>query len=173
MRKFLIVIAAVGILVSLIGCGKNDVPSPTMVLPDKTREISVFYATGRTIVEERHVVKDDKNIITTALNEVFTANPQNNNEIAIVQPQCKVLDTKVDKKGVVTVNFSKEVLDFKAVRKEKLLAYGAIIETLKQFNNVKSVKFQVEGKEAGSIGGKDIHRFWEDVSLNGQPWPIR
>lgn len=172
MKKLLLVVAFVVLVVGATGCSGSDVPPPTKAMPEKTRTVSVFYATGRTVVEERHIVEDNKDIIKTTLNEGFKAQPQDNLDIAIVQPECKVLDVKLDKKGVATVNFSKEVLDFKAERSEKALAYGAILETLKQFDEVKSFKFQVEGKEKGMIGGKDIQKFWGDVSLTGQPWQI-
>ncbi|MBE0447707.1 MAG: GerMN domain-containing protein [Actinobacteria bacterium] len=173
MRKVVLIGAALlALIIIMIGCTGSDVPPPTVSMPEKPREISVFYATGRTIVEERHIVEDDKDIIKTALNEVLTAQPQINADIAIVQPECKVIDVKLDKKGLATINFSKEVLDFTADRKEKLLAYGAILETLKQFDGVKSFRFLVEGKEKGKINGKDIQKFWGVISLFNQPQPI-
>lgn len=157
----------------MLGCvGTENVPPPEITLPAKTRSISVFYATGNTLVEERHIVADDKEIIKTTLNALLAAQPKDNADIAIVQPECDVLAVTVNDNGVATVDFSREVLDFEATKKEKVLAYGAIIETLKQFDSVKSVKFSVEGQEKGSVSGKDIHKFWGDVSLIGQPWAI-
>ena len=155
------------------GCtGSSDVPPPKIALPDKTRSISVFYATGNTLVEERHIVADDKEVIRTTLNELLAARPKDNANIAIVQPECEILAVKVNSKGMATIDFSREVLDFEATKKEKVLAYAAIIETLKQFENIKSVKFMVEGRDNGSVAGNDIHEFWGDVSLIGQPWAI-
>jgi hypothetical protein len=151
---------------------ESDAPPPEMTLPDKTRSISVFYATGKTLVEERHIIADDKEVIKTTLIALLAAQPKNNTDIAIVQPECDILAVTVDDKGAATVDFSREVLDFEASKKEKVLAYGAIIETLKQFEQIKSVKFSVEGQEKGSLSGKDVHRFWNDVSLIGQPWKI-
>ncbi|HCG98338.1 MAG TPA: hypothetical protein DE036_00565 [Actinobacteria bacterium] len=89
-----------------------------------------------------------------------------------MQPECEILAVKVNSKGMATIDFSREVLDFEATKKEKVLAYAAIIETLKQFENIKSVKFMVEGRDNGSVAGNDIHEFWGDVSLIGQPWAI-
>jgi len=172
MKRLLLLVVFVVLVAGTTGCSGSDVPPPTKTMPEKTRDVSVFYATGRTVVEERHIVEDSKDIIKTTLNEGFKAQPQDNLDIAIVQPECKVLDVKLDKKGVATINFSKEVLDFDAEKNEKVLAYGAIIETLKQFDEVKSFRFQVEGKEEGIIGGKDIQKFWGDISLTGQPWKI-
>lgn len=155
------------------GCiGSADVPPPQISLPDKTRSISVFYATGNTLVEERHIVADDKEVIKTTLNELLAARPRDNADIAIVQPECDILAVKVNSKGVATVDFSREVLDFEATKKEKILAFAAIIETLKQFKHIKAVKFMVEGQEKGLLSGKDVHGFWGDVSLIGQPWAI-
>lgn len=174
MRKALFLVLAVFVLSTVaIGCRSSaDIPEPTIKVSEKTKAVLVYYSTGNTIVEEKHIVPDSKSIIKTALNEVLAAKPQQNKDIAIVQPECKVLDANVDEKGAATINFSKEVLDFEALPKEKVLAYGAIVQTLKQFKEVKSVKFLVEGKDNGTVNGKDVRRFWGSVSLIGQPWPL-
>lgn len=173
-RILLLILAAVMLAAAVIGCqGQTGVPDPTISMPEKARTVLVYFSTGNTLVQEKHVVADSKNIIKTAIDEVLAAKPQENKDIAIVQPECKVLDVKVDKEGVATINFSKEVLDFEATPKEKLLAFGAIQETLKQFKELKAFKFQVQGKENGMVNGKDVKRFWEAVSLIGQPWPLK
>src|SRR3990172_8808720 len=98
MKQLLVLLIIAGLAVGALGCLTGDeVPAPTVALPEKARTISVFYATGRTLVEEKHTVADDANIATTALNEVLAAKPQMNTEIAIVQPECKVLDVAIDK----------------------------------------------------------------------------
>ncbi len=155
------------------GCAMGDkyVP-PSADLPEKTTQIFVYYATGRTIVEEKRVVADTPDVVKKALEIALKAQPQDNPDIAVVQPRAKVLSAKVDNSGLATVNFSKQILNFEASKQEKVLAFAAIVETVKQFKNVKKLKFQVEGKESGLLDGKKIENFWGDISLKGQPWDI-
>jgi spore germination protein GerM len=159
----------------LNGCSpaEENVPKPTMSLPEKSAKVSVYYATGNTLVEEKHIVSDDADIIKSTLNELLAAKPQENSEIAIVQPESKVLSANVDKKGLVTINFDRRVLQFDALPKEKKLAYLGILQTLKQFKNVKAIRFVVEGKDSGTIIGKDIQGFWGNITLKNQPWQLR
>ena len=155
------------------GCAFGDKYTPPAAdLPERTRQIYVYYATGRTIVEEKRVIADTPDAIKKALEIALKAQPQDNPNIAIVQPQGKVLNVKVDKSGLATINFNKQILNFEASKKEKALAFAAIIETIRQFKNVKKLRFQVEGKESGFIDGKKIENFWGDISLKDQPWDI-
>jgi hypothetical protein len=179
-REFLLTLLVVLSMIAassivLNGCSpaEENVPEPTMSLPEKSALVSVYYSTGNTLVEEKHIVSDDANKIKSTLNELFAAKPQNNPDIAIVQPECKVLDVKVDKKGLATANFDSRVLSFNALEKEKRLAFAAVFQTLKQFKNVKSVKFLVEGKDSGTIHGKNVQEFWGGTSLKQQPWKLQ
>jgi spore germination protein GerM len=173
-KTILTLLAAIIFSISLIGCGtSNDVPEPTIPLPDKSANVSVFYATGNTLVEEKHIVADDRNVVQTTLNELLAAKPQTYTDIAIVQPECKVINVKIDKKGLATIDFDKRVLTFDAPPKEKRLAYAAIAQTLKQFKNIKAMKFLVEGKDKGTVLGKDVQKFWGDLSLKYQPWQLQ
>jgi hypothetical protein len=179
-REYLLTLFAIlSIIVAssivLNGCSPAEeaVPKPTMSLPLKSAKVSVFYATGNTLVEEKHIVSDDADIIKSTLNELLAAKPQENSEIAIVQPESKVLSANVDKKGLVIINFDKQVLLFDALPKEKKLAYLGILQTLKQFKNIKAIRFVVEGKDSGTIIGKDIQGFWGNITLKNQPWQLR
>jgi hypothetical protein len=60
-----------------------------------------------------------------------------------------------DEKGTVTVNFGKELLASKAGEEERA-AFKAVVQTLFQFDGVKRVSFQVEGKWSGMVDGKDV-----------------
>lgn len=91
----------------------------------------------------------------------------------------KVLSVKI-KKGIATANFSRDVLRVYGNKKMQTHAVAAIVLTLKEFKNIKAVKFQVEGREKGKIKvegmeeGKleerNIEKWWGKVTLKEQPW---
>lgn len=171
--SFLVVIAGI-----LAGCAnssgsKSEVPPPTSELATtETTAISIFYPTGKIIIEERRVVPVQENLVEVALKELYKADPQEF-EIVIVQPEAEVLSVEVDDSGLCTINFSKEILDFpEDSRQAKLVAFAAIVETLKQFDNISEFQILVEGKSSGEINGKSIEEFWGDISLKKQPFPI-
>ncbi|MCX7831731.1 MAG: GerMN domain-containing protein [Actinobacteria bacterium] len=166
----LILIFALTIVLS--GCARErsaEIPDPTIDLSKETTSISVFYPTGKIIIEERRVVAKDENLPLVALRELFKAEPKEN-KIQVVLPKAKVNSVKVEKDGTAIIDFSREILKFPENSKEaKLAAFAAIVETLKQFENIKSFKITIEGKEKGTVGGLSIEKFWGDISLKRQP----
>lgn len=163
-------------LISLIisGCSGDEIPPPTVSLTSsETTSISIFYPNGSILIEERQVVPVSDNLPEVALKRLFAASPKEEKMI-VVLPEAKVKSVKVDKKtGICTVDFSKEILDFpENEKKAKVVAFASIIETLKQFPEVKKLLITVEGKETGVINGKKIEDFWWDVSLKKQPLEI-
>jgi len=160
---------------SLAGCTRTrseEIPAPTVDLTKETTSISVFYPTGKIIIEERRVVQMSDNLPLVALRELFKAQPKEH-EILVVLPQAKVNSVIVEKDGTAVVDFSKEILNFPEDSTEaKLAAFAAIVETLKQFDNIKRLKITVEGKEKGNIDGKSIEEFWGEITLKKQPIEI-
>lgn len=75
----------------------------------------------------------------------------------------------VEQNGVVTVNFGKEVLASKADATIEKALLDAIALTLFQFSATREVRMQVEGKESGTIDGKDIRKFLGYGGLERQP----
>ncbi|HEY3318396.1 MAG TPA: GerMN domain-containing protein [Coriobacteriia bacterium] len=173
MRKLTIVVCILALAaVALSGCGSragSSVPEPTGVARETT-ETSVFYSTGRSLFEERTVV-DAKNPYLAALDVLLAAQPKTDKNLAIVQPQAKVNSVAV-KDGIATVDWAPAVLSFNAEPKEKMLALASVLRTLGEFPEVKRVRFTVDGKTGGTVGGKDIESFWGSVSLKGQPWDV-
>lgn len=150
----------------------KDLPKPKANTSIDTTETSVFYATGRSLLEERKVVGVEKYYETT-LKELLAALPESNEDIAIVQPETGFNSITFDKKtGVLTVDWKKDILDFQAEPKEERLAMASLLMTFGQFPEVKKVKFTVEGKDSGQVGGKDVVAFWGDVSLKKQPMAV-
>ncbi|HET6351075.1 MAG TPA: GerMN domain-containing protein [Coriobacteriia bacterium] len=160
---------------ALTGCGlrpAKDLPAPKGNVSQDTTETSVFYSTGRSLLEERKVVGSE-DYYSSTLKELLRATPENNDEVAIVQPEAGFNSVTFDKKtGVVTIDWKKEILDFEAEPKEKRLAFASFLMTYGQFPEVKKVRMTVEGKDSGSMGGKDIQAFWGDVSLKKQPYAV-
>lgn len=164
-----------GVLV-LSGCstfsGSEEIPKPTtpLVSEKETTAVSVFYPTGKILIEERHVVPLSDNLPLVALRELFKAEPKEY-QIAVILPKAKVKSVKVDKEGTAYVDFDARILNFPKsdIKNAELVAFAAIVETLKQFDNIKRIVITVEGKSKGQINGKSIENFWGKVTLKKQP----
>jgi hypothetical protein len=74
--------------------------------------------------------------------------------------------------GVVTVNFGKEILKGQTDAKSEQALLCALTLTISQFNNVKGVRVQVEGKERGIIEGKEVTDFLGHGGLKRQPLAV-
>jgi len=162
-----------GIPAVLAGCSRSagtPVPEPQQ-MPEETRRVSVFFSTGRSLLEEYRLIDNKKDLYEGTLQELMSAAPESNPDVAVVQPETKFRSVSV-KDGVLTVDWERDVLDFEAEPKEKVLALAAILRTFGEFKEIKKVRFTVEGKTKGRIGGKDVESFWGRVSLKGQPWPV-
>ena len=165
-------IAAALAVLALTGCttiGGGRIPPPSD-LPQETTRTSVFFSTGRSLFEEPRVV-DATDVYRGTLDELIEATPETNEEAAIVQPQASIRSVSL-KDGVLTIDWSREILTFEANRSEQLLALGAVLRTLGQFAEVEKVRFTVEGRTEGRLDGRDVRAFWGDVSLSGQPWAV-
>lgn len=166
-----LIVSVLGILALVAGCFRvgSRVPDPEGI-PERTRIVSLFFSTGRSLFEERRLV-DAKDVYSATLTELLAAEPVKNPDVAVVQPSAKVRSVKLDR-GVVTIDWNRDVLKFEAEPKEKTLALAAILRTFGQFPEVKKVRFTVEGRTNGEIDGLDVQRFWGRVSLRGQPWDV-
>jgi hypothetical protein len=166
----LAVAALLGSLFGVAGCAgtEADLPEPED-LPAQTREVSVYFSTGRTLIEEPRVV-DSVNVYEAALAELMAAEPENR-DVALVQPVAQIRSVTFEG-GLVTVDCDRAVLDFEAEPGEYQLAWAAVLLTLGQFEEVERMAFTVEGESAGTIDGKDIAEFWGEVTLKDQPWDV-
>lgn len=152
----------------LAGCSSGDDAIPPPQIPEQTVQTSVFFSTGRSLVEEPRVV-DAADVYQATLRELLAAKPVQNSDIAIVQPVATVRSITV-KDGVASVDWSRQILDFEAADQEKFLAWAAIMTTLGQFPEINKVRFTVEGKTDGTIADKDVAKFWGKIGLKNQPW---
>lgn len=175
-RPRTVILAAAALLtaLSLTACDRGiqpatDLPEPSGTATETT-ETSVFYATGRTLLQEKKVV-DAADPYVSTLEELLLASPENNADVAIVQPFAQVKSITVED-GLATIDWTSSILDFEAEPGEKRIALASILATMGQFPEVDRVQFTVEGKSEGEIDGKDIVDFWGDVSLLNQPWDV-
>ncbi len=74
--------------------------------------------------------------------------------------------------GMVTVNFSKEILNGRADAKGEKALLDALALTVSQFKEVKGVRVQVDGRERGAIDGREVADFLGHGGLKRQPLPI-
>lgn len=164
---------AVTVVLAVAGCAPSVPPPTESKVAGETTAISVFYPDGETIVEERQVVPVGDNLPEVALQRLFAASPEKE-EIAIVLPQATANSVTVDAgTGVCTVDLSAEVLDFPADGEQaRVVAFAAIVETLRQFPEITSVLITVDGKSSGEVGGKRIEEFWGSVRLPQAPLDI-
>jgi hypothetical protein len=171
----MVVVAAVLGTLALSGAGcsergvSTDIPVPEGA-SQETTETSVFFATGRSLLEEPRIVRTAEAYRET-LEEWLLATPEINPDVAIVQPVAEVLDMQLEG-GVLTIDWSAQILDFEADPAEQRIALAGILRTFGQFPEIESVRFTVQGQEDGEVGGKDVRSFWGGVSLIGQPWEV-
>lgn len=168
-----LLVGAATLAVSLGGCKAglqpaSDLPEPSGAATSETTETSIFYATGRTLLQEKRVV-ETATMYESTLEELLLASPEKNTDVAIVQPAAEFISITVDE-GLATIDWTADILDFEAEPGEKRIALASILATMGQFNEVEKVQFLVEGKTEGDIEGKDIAAFWGDVTLKNQPW---
>jgi len=134
-------------------------------------DVDIFYPDGDALSRETHEIPKAPDKIKAALDVLFQAKPNNGNIIPIMPENVKVLSTKVEN-GLLTINFNKNILFFDADKNAQDLLLAAIVSTARQSASIRQVKFLVEGKDKGQIDGKDIEKFWGDVSLKDQPWKL-
>jgi hypothetical protein len=178
LRSFLRLAGLLGLLlaIALVGAGCSsgerlgaNLPEAEVV-SEETTVTGVFFATGRSVVEERRVV-DAGDVYMATMDEWLAATPVDNTDIAVVQPEAEILSITLDD-GVLTIDWSAEVLDFEATESEQLVALASILRMFGQFPEVEQVRFTVEGIEEGEIDGKDVRAFWGSATLIEQPWDV-
>jgi hypothetical protein len=134
-------------------------------------KVKIYYPYKDSLFGEEHYINREENPPKAALNELLKSKPLFKSIRPVLPSKARVIDVQI-KNGLVVVNFTREILDFKGNETEQKLAWAAIIKTVSQFSQVNRVKFQVEGREKGRIDGKKIENWWGKVTLKHQPWRI-
>ncbi|MBI5232027.1 MAG: GerMN domain-containing protein [Coriobacteriales bacterium] len=133
-------------------------------------EVSVFYPSTDTILEEKTVLGGEGSPELQALRVLFAGKPRNPEFKATVPPA--TVRSVVVKDGIAWVDFSRNVLVTGASDEVQRVTLVAVIYTLKQFEGIERVAFTVEGRTSGSLGGKDVAKFWGTVTLKDMPWSV-
>lgn len=158
-----------------IGCSKSDVAvdevADILENQENLAEIHVYYPSTNMIIEEVRDIEKSKFGPEGAVRQIFEVN-RGHTKSEPVMPDTKIIGVKVDN-GTATINFDRSVLDFPAPEINQQLVVASVVKTLEQFSEIKQVKFQVEGLEKGTIDGKDVEKFWGDITLKSQPWKVR
>ncbi len=125
--------------------------------------------------ETRGIIKNDdfyKNIV-----EEIIKGPQNGQLFPTLPSDIKVNSLKLEN-DLAVVDFSREIItnitQIPHSSTTELLAIFSIVDTLTEFDEIKAVRFTVEGKQSGQIDGLSIEDFWghmgiyEDFTRNEQ-----
>ena len=110
---------------------------------------SMEYVARTTIVKESDKTED----LIIEIIESLTTNSQKSNYIregfkAIIPENTKVLNTKLEN-NILTINFSKEILNVKKEDEEKMIE--AIIYSLMEIPEIKKIKILVEGNTLSEL----------------------
>lgn len=174
MRRAAAVALGAVLALSAAGCAERgvspDIPVPEDLVSQETTETFVYFATGRSLLEEPRIVRAG-DVYRETLEEWLAATPQINPDVAIVQPVAEVLGVQLEG-DVLTIDWSARILEFEADPSEQRIALAGILRTFGQFPEIERVRFTVQGQEDGEIDGRDVRSFWGDVSLIGQPWEV-
>ena len=121
------------------------------------------------LVKESHNISETDNKPKAALNQLIHGKPHSKESYSVIPKETKIIDVSINAR-IATVDFSREVLDHNSGAEGESLGINSIVFTLTEFDNINKVKFTVEGKEKGTVGGKYIENWWGHVTLSKQPF---
>lgn len=166
------------VMVMIAGCGDNAPAGP-----DDTKQgagtgqsqsgkkadlmtVTLYFSTkdaSALVAEKREVVKND-HPARTAIEELI-AGPKNPELVKVVPATAKLRDIKV-KDHVAYVDFSESfVKDHWGGSTGEILTVSAVVNTLTEYPEIKSVQFMVEGKKLETLKG---HLDLEDPMLRNE-----
>ena len=174
---FLLILVLIIILISLYFVIKNfktkNLTNETNSLSEYTpeEEISSKQMRETTVtlyfIDSNNNIKSEGKLIDSAtllqnpykqLIELLLAGPENDSLVTAFPENTKILDAKIDN-GCVNLDFSEELLNFKDDT-QKFNIINCILNTLKQLNEVNSIKIL--------IGGNLNDGFEEQYNINNQ-----
>jgi germination protein M len=115
------------------------------------RQLFLFDSNGMVVPQVLALPKNDetaKQVLQYLVKDGPVSNMIPNGFQAVLPADTEVLSVNI-KKGTATANFSKEFTEYNAKDEMKILQ--AITFTLTQFDNIKKVKIQIEGKNQNSM----------------------
>lgn len=111
------------------------------------RQLFLFDSNGMVVPQMMNLPKSGtaaKQVLEYLVKDGPVSNILPNGFQAVLPPDTQVLDVVVGKDGTATANFSKEFSEYRGQDEQKLLQ--AITFTLTQFDAIKNVKIQIDGK---------------------------
>lgn len=180
MRKRQVLLLAAVLFMPLLvsGCLWARTPPPKIVKKPKTTQVTVYYTrmyseTEGELIAEQHDVPKTSNMPLMALRELIRGQVKTKDAYAIIPSSTQVRSFKVDKNGLATVDFSRGILEGRVISAgAETLGIASVVATLSEFPNIKEVRFQVEGKESGTIDGKSIDNWWGFGGIKKQPFKM-
>ncbi|WNB93231.1 GerMN domain-containing protein [Bacillus sp. NEB1478] len=115
------------------------------------RQLFLFDSNGMVVPQVLALPKNDetaKQVLQYLVKDGPVSNMIPNGFQAVLPADTEVLSVNI-KKGTATANFSKEFTEYKP--KDELKILQAITFTLTQFDNIKKVKIQIDGKNQNSM----------------------
>lgn len=106
----------------------------------------------------------------TSVIKALIAGTKENGAVSMIPPSTKLRSVEV-KKGIIFVNFSKDIIEkFNGGSAGEIMLVGSIVNTLTEFPEIKAVQILVEGKKIETISGhmdtsEPLRRF-EDILKN-------
>ncbi|WP_196594429.1 GerMN domain-containing protein [Pectinatus sottacetonis] len=122
----------------------------------KTQQITVYFPNenGEKLIAARRTIDLTKTDKYTAAVQELVKGPKTGEGIAIIPKQAKLLDVKLNSKGIAIVNFDKNLVKkFVGGSTGETMLVGSVVDTLTNFPEVKSVEFFVEGKQLDTLSG--------------------
>lgn len=161
-RIALAVIVVLLIITAVIGCNRNTATNGTAY--------NLYFgnqAKNNLVVEQRNIDAEGLQNIAIKVTEELIKGPVNTSNSALIPPDTKVLDLKVDG-GIASVNFSKSYFPGgDNADTIELLARYSLVNTLCEIEGIEKVKIFVDGIELTNSSGVPVGALSkEDILIN-------
>lgn len=134
-----------------------------------TMQVVVYYVKmdekNTWMVKEAHEVTKTTAVARAALEELVSGEPRTKGAFRVLPAGTRVLGVTVDRDGLCTVDFSREVLNANVGAEGEAFGIKTIVNTLTEFPTIKKVQFTVEGKI-----DERARDWWGHVGLYDQPF---
>ncbi|MHB8842154.1 MAG: GerMN domain-containing protein [Candidatus Aquicultor sp.] len=120
------------------------------------------------LVPERRSIPETESVARATLEELIKG-PQQPGLARVIPAKTKVRSIKIAN-NLATVDLSRDVLEANVGSEGEALGIAQIVNTLTEFPTIKRVMFLVEGRDRGTIDGREIQDWWGHVGLSEQPF---
>jgi hypothetical protein len=133
------------------------------------RSIPKTQSIAKAAVEELLKGLEGQDSIDEGRQKVKFENTKREEWTSFLPKDAKVLSVKI-KNGIATVDFDRKILTANVGAEGEELGIHQIVNTLTEFPTIEAVRFTVEGKSGGTIGGRKIEDWWGHIGLSWQPF---